>query len=170
MNSNTPATVSILATSRRGAHLISDGSKAVWVMNRQVRDDNTLTAGAREALATSEMTHDEAVKLAAAINGNREAAEELREQRREAARVENDREVTINIARENWRGEHGNAWQVRTNNTFRNRFGKICTACEFLPKSRVIVIPQPDGSVNVTLANWLLKAKPSMVYTEVNNQ
>lgn len=169
MNNNT-ASVSILATSRRGAHLVSNGTKAVWVMGRQVREDGTLTAGAREAIENSEMTHDEAITLAAAINGNREAAEELREQRREAARIENDREVTINIARENWRGEHDNAWQVRTNNTFRNRFGKTCSACEFLPKSRVIVIPQPDGSVNVTLANWLLKAKPSMIYTEVNNQ
>ena len=168
MNSNTAtATVTILATSHRGAHLVTNGTKAAWVMGRQVREDGTLTAGARESIELSDMTHDAAVQLAAAISGNREAQEQIRKERYEAARTEANAEVTINVTADRFRGEHGNAWQIRTDNTYRNRYGKTCFAYEYLPKSRVTVVPQPDGSYNITLANWLLREKPSMVYTKV---
>ena len=163
MNNNT-SNVSILATTTRGAKLISNGAKAVWVMGRQVREDGTLTHGALVAIENSTLTHDAAVLMVKARNGEAAAREELRKQ----AREESNTPVTVTVLPANWCGEHGNAWQVRTANTFRNRYGRVCTYCCFLPKSKVTVVRQADGSVNITMPAWVLRNNSSMVHTMVD--
>ena len=164
---NTISTITVLTTTNRGAKLITDGTKAVWVMGRQVREDGSLTAGAREALEASTMTDAEARLLVAARAGEAAAREELAAKRREENKAKANADVTINVRKENFRGERGAAWQVKTSTQMRGRYGNYYNVCAFLPKSKVTVVPQADGSVNITMPAWLMWNNNSMICTEV---
>jgi hypothetical protein len=49
----------------------------------------------------------------------------------------------------------------------RGRYGNYYNVCAFLPKSKVTVVPQADGSVNITMPAWLMWNNNSMICTEV---
>jgi hypothetical protein len=52
----------ILATSKKGAKLITDGEKVTWIMPKQMRSDGTFTEGALKALDESTKTYQDYVE------------------------------------------------------------------------------------------------------------
>ena len=47
----TPTTITVIKTTERGAHLITDGVRVAWIMGRSMRADGTFTPTAYSALA-----------------------------------------------------------------------------------------------------------------------
>lgn len=123
------ASITILRTSRAGAHLITDGARVAWIMPRQRRDDGTFTAGAYEALARGKTVAEH------------EAAEvEYRKAQVERERVfqEGKLPMTFALPAERVSDYSEKAWKVRSDSgkLFRGRW---YWEYKYLPKSLVDV-------------------------------
>lgn len=59
MTTTENTTVTVLTTSAKGAHLITDGQKVTWIKKAWLREDGSITPAAEKALADSNWTKDE---------------------------------------------------------------------------------------------------------------
>lgn len=145
-------TVEVLRTSERGAKLVTDGTKAAWVMGRMVRPDNTLTYGGVKELEAAKMTDAEARDYDAYITKQREE----REAARAAARAEAAKKrLTVELPQSRWFGEAGKAYKVWTGYYTWNMYHKSVREFVYLPKSQVEVISAIDGVVRLNMPEWL---------------
>ena len=142
--------ITILRTSQRGAHLITDGSRVVWVMGRSVRPDGSLTPSGLDALANADKTY--------AQWQEEEAARELWRTDREAAKEKAFQEgkeptsVSLPVARVT--NGSDKAWKVRTND-WKWLYGKQVSVYNYLPKS-VVSVEFTDGLAVLTMPKWFL--------------
>ena len=145
----TPA-ITILLTSQRGAHLITDGSRVVWVMGRSVRPDGSLTPTGLDALANADKT--------LAQWQEEEAARELwrtdREAAKERAFQEGKEPTSLSLPVARVSNGSDKAWKIRTNSTTR-LYGKQVSVYNYLPKS-VVSVEFSDGLALLTMPKWFL--------------
>lgn len=155
-------TVEILRTSERGAKLVTDGTKAAWVMGRMVRPDNTLTYGGVQALAEGKMTDAEARDYDNYLTRQREE----REAARAAARAEAAKKrLTVELPQSRWFGNAGKAYKVWTGDYTWNMYHKQVRQFVYLPQSQVEIISAIDGVVRLNMPEWLTN-QHSRVWTE----
>lgn len=150
MTTTTASAITILRTSARGAHLITDGNLVAWVQGRSVREDGSLTPSGVSALANSEKTlaqWEEEEKMRELWRTDREKAKEL-------AFQAGKEPVTVTISRDRFTDYSDKAWKVRTDRTQR-LYGKLVSVYEYLPKSIVSAVLAYD-KVEMTMPKWFL--------------
>ena len=150
MTTTTASTITILRTSARGAHLITDGNVVTWVQGRSVRADGSLTPSGVSALANSEKTlaqWEEEEKMRELWRTDREKAKEL-------AFQAGKEPVTVTISRDRFADYSDKAWKVRTDRT-QYLYGKVVSVYEYLPKSIVSAVLAYD-KVEMTMPKWFL--------------
>lgn len=142
--------ITILRTSQRGAHLITDGTRVVWVQGRSVRPDGSLTPTGVAALTQSTKSYADWQKEEA----ERELWRTDREAAREKAFQEGKQPVTITLASARVYDHSEKAWKIRTLRT-QVLYGKVCSVYEYLPKSIVSVVGDGTHS-RLTMPKWFL--------------
>ena len=150
MTTTTAPTIAILRTSQRGAHLITDGTRVVWVMGRTHRADGSWTPSALTALAESEKSYAEWQKEEA----DREQWRTDREAAREKAFQEGKLPTSLTLPLLRVTDYNERAWKVCTLRT-KVLYGKVVSVYEYLPKSMVSVEFTGDKAV-LTMPKWFL--------------
>ena len=148
MATTATTTITILRTSARGAHLITDGNVVAWVMGRSVREDGSLTPSGVSALARSEQSlsdWQEQEKMRELWRTDREKAKEL-------AFQAGKEPVVVTISRDRFTDYSDKAWKVRTDRT-KYLYGKWVSVYEYLPKSLVSAALASD-KVEMTMPKW----------------
>ena len=147
---NTTATITILKTTERGAHLITDGVRVAWIMGRSRRSDGTFTPSAYSALAEgkpyAEWEQEEE---------RRRLWKEDREKARELAFQEGKQPTSVTIDASRVRDYSEKAWKVRTNAT-KWMYGKLVSVYEYLPKS-LVSVQYTGATAVITLPKWYLE-------------
>ena len=151
-NTSTPTAtaITILRTTARGAHLITDGERVVWVMGRSVRADGSLTPSGLAALTASDKTYTQWQ----AEEAERELWRTDREAAREKAFQEGKVATTIELPSPRVLDYNEKAWKVRTLRT-EYRYGRCCSVYEYLPKS-VVTIVRDGVRAKLTMPKWFL--------------
>lgn len=119
-------TITIIRTSARGAHLITDGTKQCWIQGRWLREDGTLTRMGQQAL--------EQAKPQADIEKEMKEREEARQAAREASR----QLMYVNVKAEVLVGETEKALKCWTGG-YQRLYGRLVRYYCYLPKSQVKV-------------------------------
>lgn len=135
-------TITIIRTSDRGAHLVTDGNKVAWIQGRWYRADGTLTPRGMQALADGQTMEE--------IEAQKRAREEARQQ----AFEEGKRPITVLVPANTVVSYNERAWKIFNGSSYRNRYGKICRAAFFAPKSQITIEVQESGEVEVTMPKW----------------
>lgn len=144
--------VEVIATSSRGAKLISNGEKACWVQGRWVRKNNTLTPRGEAALENATMTHADAQDYQA----YKQRRAEEREAEKEAFRKSQREKVEVRIRKAFYGGmtESGKAYKIWDGGYFNNKYKKPCKHHIFLACSQVDMKENED-SVTFLLPKWM---------------
>ena len=144
--------VEIIATSARGAKLVSNGEKACWVQGRWVREDNTLTPRGEEAMETATMTHADALDYQA----YKQRRAEEREAEKEKFRQSQREKVEVRIRKAFYDGltESGKAYKIWNGDYYNNRYNKPCKHHVFLACSQVDMEENED-SITLHLPKWM---------------
>ena len=140
--------ITIIKTSQRGAHLITDGIRVAWVMGRSVRADGSVTPTALAALTTgkpyAEWEQEEE---------RRRLWAEDREKAKELAFQEGKTPTTITIPAVCIREGSEKSWKVRHGKQV--LYGKYVNHYEYLPKS-VVSVSIDNGVATLTMPKWFL--------------
>ena len=143
------STITILRTSQRGAHLITDGTTVAWVMGRNLRADGSWTPSTYTALAEGKPYADWQKEEA-----DRELWRTDREAAREKAFQDGKLPTTIDLPLVCVTDYSAKAWKVRTLRT-QVLYGKVCSVYEYLPKS-IVSVAFEDGKARLTMPKWFL--------------
>lgn len=142
-------TITIIRTSDRGAHLVTDGNKVAWVQGRWCRVNGTLTPRGIEALADGQTVEE--------FEAQKRAREEARQQAFEArqqAFEEGKKLITVLVPANTIVSYSERAWKIFNGSSYRNRYGKVCRDAFFAPKSQITVEILENGKVEVTMPKW----------------
>lgn len=154
----TANTITILKTTERGAHLITDGVRVAWIMGRYLRADGSLTPSGLTALEEGELYTAEWRAEFDAKEARRRLWVEDRQKAIELARKEREEEqkrlVSVSIPVDRIRDYSEKAWKVRTLATKRT-YGKIVSVYEYLPKS-VVSVEFSGATAVITMPKWYL--------------
>ena len=141
--------VRVLFTSSHKAHLVTDEKMVAWVMDKCLRDDNTLTPMGVRALLYSQKT----------LKDYEAEQEEI-----EAQKKSTDGLVSANFF-ENEFQEYNRSWKFRTNEIIEIN-GKKCHRWNYLPKSITRIVKHSGGIITVVLPKWLAIDK-HLMYNEI---
>ena len=166
MNSNnTPKTfangITILRTSSRGAHLITDGINTTWIQSGWIREDGSLTPGGMQSLLNSESTLEQYNQ----DQINRQRAREERQKTWEIKKEEGKQLVTMTIAKGILKSDGPTTYKYAAGKGF-DMYRHLCTRWNYIPKSMVSV-ERKNNQVYVTLPKWLAE-KHSIIFKVVD--
>lgn len=140
-------TFTILRTSARGAHLITDGTKQCWIQGRWLRPDGTLTRMGQLAWENARTTED--------IEAECKAREEAREAARQAAREASKQLMYVNVKAEVLVGETEKALKCWSG-SYQRLYGRVVKSYCYLPKSQVKVEKtSQEGIICLTMPAWV---------------
>ena len=144
----TASTITVIRTTERGAHLITDGVRVAWIQGRSMRADGTLTPSGVTALANGKPYEEWKVE-----DERRRLWQEDREKARELAFQEGKLPTDISIPADAIREGSEKSWKVRHGKQW--LYGKYVNSYEYLPKSVVSVRYEGDKAV-LTMPKWFL--------------
>lgn len=129
-------TFTILRTSARGAHLITDGTKQCWIQGRWLRPDGTLTRMGQLAWENARTAED----IEAARQAAREASKQL---------------MYVNVKAEVLVGETEKALKCWSG-SYQRLYGRVVKSYCYLPKSQVKVEKtSQEGVICLTMPAWV---------------
>lgn len=141
------AQITIIRTSDRGAHLITDGTRVAWIQGRWYREDGTLTPRGAQALADGQ-TMEEI-----------EAAKKAAEERKIAEREEGRKLITVRIPAGMVENYSEKAWKIYSGSKYYNKYKRLCRASFFAPKSQIEVNVEEEGTILVTMPKWYFRGE-----------
>lgn len=137
--------IEILYTSRKGAHLITNGNKVAWIMARSIREDGTLTPTGVRALQESTKSLEDWKKEDAQRKFEKEHYEEFMHQF-----------VNVSFEKGGIKEYSAKCWKFRTERLVRN-YGKWCYEWDYLPKSQAVKVSEDATNIVLTMPRWLAK-------------
>lgn len=143
------STITIIKTSQRGAHLITDGIRVAWVQGRSVRADGSLTPSGITALQEGK-TYAEWEQE----EERRRLWAEDREKARELAFQEGKTPTSVSLPAVFVREGSEKSWKIRTKYT-QVLYGKVVAKWEYVPKS-VVSVSIDNGVATLTMPKWFL--------------
>ena len=132
--------IRVIYTSQRGAHLITNGVKVVWIMARCLREDGTITPSGLQALEASDKTYDD---------WQRQQAE------REEDRKRTKEAVSLTFDAANIRDNGEKSWAYKTNDMYYNRYRRLCHSWEYIPKSQITIVESTATYITMSMPRWL---------------